>query len=263
VLLEVTDVLRDRMHEAGGLERMATVSVIMHGLVVAAVLLAPGMWIKPAPTEPKTTMTISLGGGAPGPVSGGFTPEGGPPVQVQRPPEEAVRPDAVRPPAAKTPEMTLPEKNAKPLKNAPTPVKEAPADARGKTPMRGAETTRGSAAAETAVRGTGFGLSTGGDAGAGVSLNMGDFCCPDYLTTVVRRIRTVWDPRVGANGLVIVRFTIDRGGLIRDVTLEQSGGNVIMDLRAQSAVVGTRQLPPLPREYTNPTLTLRLNFRYQ
>jgi TonB family protein len=261
--VEVTDVLRDRMHEPGGLERMATVSVVVHGLLIATMLLAPSMWLKTGPEAPKTTMMITLGGGAPGPVSGGLTPEGGKPIQAQRPAEEAPKPEALRPPAAKTPEMTLPEKDAKPQKNATTPVKEAPSDARGKTPTRGAETAPGSAAAETSVRGTGFGLSTGGNAGAGVSLNMGDFCCPEYLNTVVRRITSIWDPRVGATGVVIVRFTIDRSGLIRDVVPEQSSGNVIMDLNAQRALLRIRQFPPLPAEYTNPNLTLRINFRYQ
>jgi len=261
--MDVTDVLRDRMHEPGGLERMATVSIIVHSAAILTMLVVPRMWLRPASTAPKTTMTITLGGGAPGPVSGGLTPEGGRPIQAQRPPEEAPKPEAVRPPAAKTPEMTLPEKNAKPAKAAPTPVKEAPADARGKTPTRGAETEKGTAAADTAVRGTGFGLSTGGNAGAGVSLNMGDFCCPDYLTTVVRRISGIWDPHVGATGLVVVRFTIDRNGLIRDVIPEQSSGNVIMDMNAQRVLLNLRRLPPLPAEYTNPTLTLRINFRYQ
>jgi TonB family protein len=261
--VEVTDVLRDRMDEPGGLERMATISVVVHGVLVAAVLLGPGMWLKTGPESPKTTMMITLGGGAPGPISGGLTPEGGKPIQVQRPAEEAPRPEPVRPPAAKTPEMTLPEKNTKPQKSPATPVKDAPSDARGKTPTRGAETAPGTAAAETAVRGTGFGLSTGGNAGAGVSLNMGDFCCPDYINTVVRRITSIWDPRVGATGVVIVRFTIDRSGLIRDVVPEQSSGNVIMDINAQRALLRVRQLPPLPAEYTNPTLTLRINFRYQ
>src|SRR5437762_9701934 len=109
--MDVTDVLRDRMHEPGGLERMATVSVMVHGVLIALVLFAPGMWLRTRPEAPKTTMTITLGGGAPGPVSGGLTPEGGKPVQAQRPADEAPKPEAVRPPAAKTPQMTLPEKN--------------------------------------------------------------------------------------------------------------------------------------------------------
>jgi TonB family protein len=251
------------MHEPDGLERMATISVAVHGLLVAAVLVAPRMWLKSGPEAPKTTMTITLGGGMPGPVSGGLTPIGGRPVQVQRPADEAPKPEPFRPPAAKTPEMTLPEKNAKAQKSAPTPVKEAPSDARGKTPTRGAQTVPGTATAETGVRGQGFGLSTGGSMGAGVSLNMGDFCCPEYLNTVVRRITSIWEPRVGATGLVIVRFTIDRSGLIRDVVPEQSSGNVIMDINAQRALLRVRQLPPLPAEYTNPSLTLRINFRYQ
>src|SRR5436309_7142002 len=169
--MDVTDVLRDRMHEPGGYESMAaTMSLLGHGMLVAAVIFAPGFLPRSGANAPTTVMTISLGGGEPGPTTAGRTAEGGRPVQAVKPPEEAAKPEAVRPPAARTPEMTLPEKNAKPQKNATTPVKEAPSDARGKTPTRGAETAPGTAAAETSVRGTGFGLSTGGNAGAGVSL---------------------------------------------------------------------------------------------
>ena len=43
-MTEVTDVLRDRRLEPGGFERMATVSVLVHGGLIALVLLAPGRW---------------------------------------------------------------------------------------------------------------------------------------------------------------------------------------------------------------------------
>src|SRR5262245_51099305 len=126
--MDVTDVLRDRMQEASGLEgTAATISVLGHAMLAAILVVAPGMFIKSGVEIPKTVMTITLAGGAPGPVSGGLTPAGGRPVQELKPAEDAAKPEALRPPAAKTPEMTLPEKDVK-AKNPRQPVKEAPSD---------------------------------------------------------------------------------------------------------------------------------------
>ena len=70
--MDVTDVLRGRMHETDGLQRMALVSFVAHGLVVAALVFAPGGWLSQQEAPVKTVMTISLGGGNGGPASGGY-----------------------------------------------------------------------------------------------------------------------------------------------------------------------------------------------
>src|SRR5947207_15928175 len=99
------------MQEPGSFETTAAaLSVFAHGAFIAIMLLSPGLWGIGPVQGPKTVMTITLGGGAPGPTSGGLTSEGGRPVQEMKPADEAPRPEALRPPAAKTPEMTLPEK---------------------------------------------------------------------------------------------------------------------------------------------------------
>jgi TonB family protein len=262
--MDVTDVLRDRMQEPGGLQGMASVSVIAHAAIVAALVLAPARWWSQHATElPKTVMTITLGGGAPGPVNGGMTMTGGRPVQTTEPPESARR-EAARPPAVATPEMTLPKPNTKPVKAPPTPlVKQAPEDARGRTPTRGAEASAGSAISETGVRGQGFGLSTGGGAGSGSYLDVASFCCPDYLVLMIERIRSNWNPRSEVPGESLLKFTIQRDGRIDDITLEKSSGYTALDLTAQRALAVTRQLPPLPAAFPNPTLTVHLNFQYQ
>jgi TonB family protein len=112
------------------------------------------------------------------------------------------------------------------------------------------------------VRGQGFGLSTGGGSGSGSRLDVADFCCPDYLMTMVERIRGHWDTRAEVPGEVIVVFTIQRDGSITNVTVERSSGFIALDLNAQRALVNARQLPPLPAAFTNPTLTVHLNFQY-
>jgi TonB family protein len=159
--------------------------------------------------------------------------------------------------------MTVPVPAAKPIRTAPTPVKEAPEEARGRTPTKGAEPTPGTAVAETGVRGMGFGLSTGGGKGTGSRLDItGDFCCPDYLELMVERIRSNWNQRVDAVGETVVMFTIQRDGRLTNAMVERSSGYAVLDLNAMRAIVNTRQLPALPDAFPNPTLPVHLNFQY-
>jgi TonB family protein len=161
--------------------------------------------------------------------------------------------------------MTVPMPNARTVKPSTAPsVKQAPDEARGRTPTRGKEPAFGSAIAETGVRGQGFGLSTGGGAGTGSTLEItGDFCCPEYLTTMTMRIRAAWNQNQGAQGTSLIRFTIQRDGRITDATIFQPSGTTTLDTAALRAVLATRTLPPLPDAFPNPTLTMRLSFIYQ
>ena len=260
--MEVTDVLRDRMQTPAGLQKMISVSVLVH-LLAASLLFARGNFFKRHDVPP-TLMTISLSGSG-GPENGGMTAIGGRPVQAVTLPEDAAKREAVRAPAAKTPEMTVPLPNAKPVKTPPGPtVKQAPDEARGRTPTKGAQPAFGSAIADTGVRGQGFGLSTGGGAGTGSSLEItGDFCCPEYLATMISRIRSAWNQNQGTRGTSLIRFTIRRDGSITDATIFKPSGAVTLDTAALRAVLATRTLPPLPDAFPNPTLTMRLSFEYQ
>jgi len=259
--MDVTDVLRGRMQAPDGLQHMAVASVLVHGAVLATLVLAPGGWFGKRAAEPRSVMTISLGGGTPGPENGGMTNIGGRAVQAEKPPD-APR-EAVRTPAAKIPEMTVPLRGAKPLRASTTPVKEGPDSASGRTPAKGAEPAPGTAVAETGVRGQGFGLSTGGGSGTGSRLDItGDFCCPDYLLLMVEKIRGNWNSRVDAVGETLVMFTILKDGRIVEPRTERSSGYSALDLSAVRALVYTRQLPNLPDAYPNASLTVHLNFQY-
>lgn len=259
--MEVSDVLRDRMEEPAGLQRMAAVSVLLHGAFVAAIFLLPGGLLSRAAAPPATVMTISLGGSGEGARSSGMTSIGGRPVQTAEPAEKR---EAIRPPAAKAPEMTISKPTAKPSKASPAPpVTQAPDEARGKTLARGKEVAAGSALADTGARGQGFGLSTGGGAGSGSYLDVANFCCPDYLTTMIERIRANWIHQAGIPGTVIIKFTIRRDGSIGDVSVEKGSGLAPLDVSAQRAIFQTKTLNPLPAEFPNPTLTVHLNFQFQ
>jgi TonB family protein len=250
------------MAEPSGLQQMAAASALLHGALIAALVFMPGGWMGKPAEAPRTVMTISLGGGAPGPDAGGRTQIGGRAVQ-QETPVEPKRPEPVRPPAASVPEMTVPAPNARPARAPRAPVKEAPPDARGTTPTRGAETRPGSTVSDTGVRGQGFGLATGGGSGAGGSrLDVGDFCCPEYLTVMIQRLRANWNDKPGPTGTTVMKFTIQRGGELTDIAVEKSSGNLILDNTAQRALMLTRQLPPLPGPFPNPTLTVYLTFEY-
>lgn len=260
--MEVSDVLRDRMHEPAGIQQMAVVSIVLHGAIAALLVLAPGGWLSQQVEAPREVMTISLAAGTPGPTSGGMTAIGGRPVQVVTPPEDVKKPEPIRPPAAKAPEMTIPEKNAR-TRTGATNITQAPDEARGRMPTRGAETSRGSSVAETGVRGQGFGLTSGGGGGTGSQLDVENFCCPDYIQLMVQQVHANWDYKVERPGLTIVKFTIQRDGRITDVTLTRSSGYAAHDMNAQRALVRTRQLSPLPAPFPNPTLGVQLSFDYK
>jgi TonB family protein len=261
--MDVTDILRDRMHEPAGLQRMVSASVLLHGLLVLTLLLAPRWWLTGATRAPRSIMTITLGGGGAGPRNGGMTPVGGRAVQVQTPPEEVPKREAALPPAVKAPEMTLP-RVAKPVKATPAPpVKQAPDEAHGRTPTRGPEARTGNAIVETGARGLGFGLSTGGGPGVGATVDVADFCCPQYVALMVERIRSGWTQQAEVAGSVIIRFTIERDGRITQTSVEKSSGYETLDIAARTAVAVTRQLPPLPQEFSNATLTMHMIFQYQ
>ena len=262
--MDVADVLRDRVGEPDGFQRMAVISLLAHAAVFAMLVLAPGGLLSRREEAPKTVMTITLDGGNGGPNNGGLTSIGGKAVQAETPEVPKARPPQTAP-APVTPKMTVPipsKTPAKPTKAAPE-VKQAPDQAKGRAPTKGFETREGSALAETGARGLGFGLSTSGGVGSGSTLDVQNFCCPDYVAQMVEQIRSNWDGRAEVAGLVIVKYTIQRDGSIADATVEKSSGYTALDITALRAVVNTRKLLPLPPAFPNPTLGVHLHFDYR
>ncbi len=264
--MDVTDILRDRMHEPAGLNRMIAVSVGVHALLVAWILIAPNGLFGREAEAPKRVMTISIGGGGDGPRTGGMTQMASRPVQQAVPQEELPKREAVRPPAAKAPEMTVPTRNTKPTAR-PQPkapeVYSAPDGAKGRTPTKGTQVSKGESLALTGARGEGFGLASGGGPGSGSTLDVADFCCPDYIVTMIERIRSAWNDKQGGTGMVRVKFTIQKNGSITNPSVETSSGSSTLDLAALRAVVMTKSLPPLPSQFDYPALPVHLNFQYQ
>jgi TonB family protein len=262
--VDVADVLRDRVGEPDGFQRMAVISVLAHLAAFAVLVLMPGRWLALREAEPRTVMTIRLDGGNGGPNNGGMTSIGGKAVQAETPEPPKPR-EAQTAPAPITPKMTVPipsKTPAKPAKPAPE-VRDAPDQAKGRAPTKGFETRAGSALAETGARGLGFGLSTSGGVGSGSTLEVDNFCCPDYIALMVEKIRTNWDARAEVPGQVIVKYTIQRDGTIVNASIEKPSGYTALDINSLRAVVGTRQILPLPGAFPNPSLTVHLNFEYR
>src|SRR6185369_4512585 len=173
----VTDIILSRAQTAERLNGMIVWSVAAHIALFAFMIFMPASWRGAVDEGPRTVRTISLGG-APGPRNGGLTTMGGRTVQAP-------------PPAPKPPEMALHTKNARVVKPQP---REAPKEATARTPATG-EPQEGSTRVNTGARGQGFGLTSAGGGGTGVTVDTANFCCPEYLSQMVTLIQRNWDSR--------------------------------------------------------------------
>ncbi len=250
----VTQVLIARSARIDGLSSMLGASVIAHIVLVGLFVFLPAAWFGAKFEQPETIMQISLGGPL-GPNDGGVATLGGRTIQQLTETKKAIEP--VRPPSAKAPEMIEPTK-APPKKTTTNKVEAK--DPRSSRPTKGEEIQKGSSIAETGAKGMGFGLSSGGG-GSGGHLEVSNFCCPEYLNTMVTLIRSNWNSQQGAVGRTHLRFVVQKDGRIVDITLEKTSGNDTMDLFARRALMLTK-LPPLPAGYSEPALAVHLFFDY-
>lgn len=252
----VTAVLVTRTPKGDGLTSMLSASVVAHLVLVGLFVFLPAAWFGADQKPPETIMQISLGGPI-GEDKAGLTALTARTTQ-QIQPELKNKVEPVRPPSATAPDMIEPTK-APPKK---TPVNKVEAkDPKSNRPTKGAEIRQGSSIAETKARGQGFGGLSSGGGGTGVQLEVGDFCCPEYLATMSALIKANWNDRQNAAGLARVRFVIQRDGRIVDITILESSGVQSLDFFAERALRLTK-LPPLPNAYPERALAVRLAFEY-
>jgi TonB family protein len=231
-------------------------SVLAHLGLLAIAIILPSFWSHDEPV--REVMTISLGGGAPGPRTGGMAAIGGREVQEVAPPEP---PKPVAPPPPPEPPKMSYAIEPKPKPKTETKKKAPEESPVPPKPTIGPEVVAGSTPIDTGVKGTGFGLSSSGGISGPVSLDVVDFCCPEYLEQVVNRIYSNWKQDQGRKGASVVSFRIRRDGTVEEVMIDKPSGYYPLDAAAQRAVNNTR-LPQLPQAFTNPTLTVQLTFTY-
>lgn len=256
----VSDILLERSREADGvLSRMLLFSSLGHTILIAILVVMPATW-RMSRTSDVTPMMITLSSGG-GPDTGGMTPISGKPVQEVAP-ESKPAPVA---PAAKPPEMVEPK--APTTAKTPPKTTERPVDKSStRKPTTGPQVKTGDARADTGGAPIPFGGLTrpsgSSSAGAAVTTDYANFCCPEYLNQMVDLIKRNWNENQGASGQVQVKFTIRRDGTITDIGLEKPSNISLLDLESQRALAKTRTLPPLPREFSENTLTVHLIFDY-
>jgi protein TonB len=252
----VTDIIAARARRRERLTPMVVVSLVVHAAVFGATALIS---LRAETEPPPNVFKVSFTGG-PGPRTGGANALGGRRVDRVAPPEPVKAVE--RPPAPIPPKMTLPEPKAKPTpKPERTARVEEPAVVR--PPSVGDEVRAGTTKVDTGAKGPGFGLSSGGAIGANqATVEVSDFCCKEYIEIVLRRIEDGWDKNLGRPGSTIIRFTIRRDGTVVAAAVHQTSGFAPLDESARRAVQVAR-LPPLPRQFTDEALTVRLTFNYE
>lgn len=88
-----------------------------------------------------------------------------------------------------------------------------------------------------------------------------------YLQIIMDRVSANWftslvDPGISGTFHSTVYFKIHRNGQISDLKIDQSSGIRSLDLSAQRAIQSSAPFPPLPREYEDEYLVIRLIFEH-
>jgi protein TonB len=109
-----------------------------------------------------------------------------------------------------------------------------------------------------------MGQPTGSTAGVGaLSLDASDFPYAWYLRQILQKVQGQWQRQNRINEpdqkpLVLVE--IGRDGSVRAPRIEQSSGNQLYDQAALRAVIEASPFPPLPQDWSKPSLKVIFRF---
>jgi outer membrane biosynthesis protein TonB len=240
--------------ESDALRRTMRISMAVHVVAVVVLFVVPREWLRTSSVQPPT-MTISLG--AAGPRTSGMNPAGARPVETVAPPPKRPEPERTATPT-NTPTVASVKTPKPPPK--PTQAETAPIPVPPRPPIAGTKVTPGTSRAETGATSQGTGLAGGGGAGATADVLAPDFCCPDYVTEMQRRIQDRWKRMQQEVGTVVLTFVIHRDGKFTDLKTEKAASS-LLEYHARNAFNGLI-LPELPPEYKDDKLTVRLTFNY-
>jgi TonB family protein len=205
---------------------------------------APSMPAAPAPPAPSRAPTP--------------TPTHEPRERIVREAPKLPEPSLPKPALPSRPALVRPgEKELPPLASTSTPRVERPQRVEKPEPV---EKTVESRPAPPAPQG----LPTGSTTGVGaLSLDASDFPYAWYLRQVLQKVQGEWQRQNQfnePNQRPLVLVEIQRDGSIRLPKIEQSSGNSLYDQAALRAVVDASPFPPLPQDWSRPSL--RVMFRF-
>jgi TonB family protein len=251
----VTATMTMRVPAPPGLRRMVSVSLALHLIAVAAMLVVPRDWLRKR-EPPPSLMTVSLGSF--GERTGGMTAAGAQAVEEAAPPPKRPVAKPVIPPKTET--AIAVAKPTPPPKPTPPRTETAPAVIT-RPPVTGPQPTPGTARNYTGSTAQSTGLSMGGGAGGAEASVPADFCCPQYIEELLRRISANWKKNQPEQGTTTIKFVINRDGSFSRPEVEQSSGSVLLDVASKDAFNALR-LEPLPKQYPEDKLTIHLKFPY-
>ncbi len=216
---------------------------------------------------------ISFGGGDGG---GGSPPEVKTEAQVETavPERETLRDlttpqkiEQVQPPSMSHP-VDKPQRDSKPKAKKKGVIQKAQPDAANKTNPSSTTAGSGSGSGDGSRVGMGLGDGEGFGFGGGYGqIGLSNFPYTYYLQAIHTKISSNWVTaliRSGASGNLAseVSFKIYRNGRISDPEIRTSSGNQTMDLSAIRAIRNSSPFPPLPRDYEDEYLIVRLIFEH-
>ena len=88
-----------------------------------------------------------------------------------------------------------------------------------------------------------------------------------FIAAVQARVNHFWQSmlpgiRVSSSGRVSVKITIDQSGRVSNVSYALPSGLTALDRAAIAAISASTPLPPFPKGFNDPTVSLQINFSY-
>ena len=248
--LTVSDILERRA--AGGRTPRgltATVSILAHAGFLAMLVVVG------RPRKATVFAPMSLPVRVVSPASLG-RPEAAP-APVPAPAAPVPAPAKAKPVIEKPVEKVLPSAKAMPEPKKPGKA-EKPKPSAVKAPAPGPALELPSAAGTASGATSGAGISFG----ASVTSFDTDFPFAYYVEQLLSLIGANWFKPESADGTsCVVAFRILRSGQVTDVKVDGTSGVSYYDRAAARAVYAANPLPPLPPDYRNDSLGVRLKFQ--
>jgi TonB family protein len=250
-----------------GLSLGIGISIAVHALAVAGILIAPKL--ESTPEEAKVTWVSLPAAGVEG-VAGGQGPmEEGKEGERQRRVEE-VAPKRTEPTGYNATPNAWGARATKPLQGTstnPDSLGKAPVASKGRTPAAnptpGAAGSGGGGGIGTGTGIPGLKATNGVAGGTGLVGDLdGDFPFLWYIQQIQSRITGNWNRITSVQGRVQIYFRIRRDGGIEGARVEIPSGNNNLDQSALMAVRRSDPLPRLPEGFDASSLGVRFWFTY-